>query len=49
VPRMGAPGSELRWDRAHGVLELVLRPGGYTWRFRAVMGEPTDDVGSGTC
>ena len=27
----------------------VLRPDGYDWRFRAVMGEPFEDTGTGTC
>lgn len=44
-----AHGSERRSDLAHGVLELVLRPDGYDWRFRAVMGEPFEDTGAGTC
>lgn len=43
------PGSERRTDRTHGVLELALSPGGYDWRFRAVIGEPFEDTGSGTC
>ena len=47
----GAPraGSEVTWDRAHGLLELILRPAGYDWRFRAAIGEPFEDAGSGTC
>jgi acid phosphatase type 7 len=43
------PGSEVRWNRAHGVLELILRPEGYDWRFLAAIGEPFEDSGSGTC
>ena len=42
-------GSEATWDRAHGLLELILRPDGYDWRFRAAIGEPFEDAGSGTC
>ena len=47
--RSPRPGSEARWNRAHGVLELILRPGGYDWRFLAAIGEPFEDTGSGTC
>lgn len=43
------PGSEARWDRAFGVLELVLRPDGYDWRFRTAIGDPFEDTGSGSC
>jgi len=43
------PGSEASWDRAHGLLELILRPDGYDWRFRAAIGEPFEDTGSDTC
>lgn len=49
IPGRAVRGSELIHDRTHGLLELVLRPGGYAWRFRAAMGEPVEDVGSGTC
>ncbi len=41
--------SEARGDASFGVLELVLRPGGYDWAFRAVLGEPYQDTGSGPC
>jgi hypothetical protein len=41
--------SEAAWDQAHGVLELLLRPDGYDWRFLAAIGEPFEDTGSGTC
>lgn len=43
------PGSERRTDMTHGVLELVLRPDGYDWRFRAAVGDPFEDTGAGTC
>jgi acid phosphatase type 7 len=48
---VGAPLAlaEAVWDRAHGVLELVLRPDGYDWVFRPAIGEPFEDVGSGSC
>ena len=47
----GAPvtGSEALADRTFGALELVLRPDGYDWRFDAVLGEPVEDGGTGTC
>jgi acid phosphatase type 7 len=42
-------GSEALWDRAFGLLELDLAPDGYDWRFQAVLGEPFEDTGSGSC
>jgi hypothetical protein len=41
------PNSEVR-ERAHGVLELTLRPGRYDWRFVTVSGRPADR-GSARC
>jgi hypothetical protein len=41
------PNSEVR-ERAHGVLELTLRPGRYDWRFVTVGGR-TADRGSARC
>ena len=44
-----APNSEVRNNRAYGVLELTLRPGGYDWRFVPVAGDTFTDSGSDTC
>ena len=44
-----SPGSEVRANQTFGVLELILRPDGYDWRFLAAMGAPFEDIGSGTC
>ena len=40
--------SRFRYDRGFGVLFLTLRPGSYSWAFRAVGGK-TIDSGSGRC
>ncbi|MBI4888741.1 MAG: metallophosphoesterase [Acidobacteria bacterium] len=39
--------SDVVWS-VYGVLELVLRPGSYTWRFLSETGAPAD-VGAGLC
>lgn len=44
-----APNSEVRNNRAYGVLELTLRPHGYDWRFLATDGDDFTDSGSDTC
>ncbi len=44
-----APNSEVRNNRAYGVLELTLRPDGYDWRFVPTAGESFTDSGSDTC
>jgi len=44
-----APNSEVRNNRAYGVLELTLRPDGYEWRFVPVAGDSFTDSGSDTC
>ena len=41
--------SEVRDSSSYGVLRLVLRPGGYDWRFVAVKGASFADAGSGEC
>lgn len=43
------PGSEVRYNRAHGVLKLSLHPDGYEWEF--VPAGPTEfrDRGEGRC
>jgi acid phosphatase type 7 len=43
------PNSEVRNDRAYGVLLLTLRDGGYDWRFEPVAGGSFRDSGSGSC
>jgi hypothetical protein len=44
-----APNSEVRNNRAYGVLQLTLRPDGYDWRFVATEGDSFTDAGSDTC
>jgi hypothetical protein len=44
-----APNSEVRNNRAYGLLELTLRPDGYDWRFLATDGDSFTDSGSDTC
>jgi hypothetical protein len=44
-----APNSEVRHNRAYGLLELTLRPDGYDWRFLATGGDTFTDSGSDTC
>jgi hypothetical protein len=44
-----APNSEVRSNRAYGVLELTLRSDGYDWRFVPVADDDFTDSGSGTC
>jgi hypothetical protein len=41
--------SQVRNDRAFGVLRLDLHPKGYDWRFVPVPGEGFTDAGSGRC
>jgi hypothetical protein len=45
-----APNSEVRNNRAYGVLELTLRPDGYDWRFVPTPdGDDFTDSGSDSC
>ena len=44
-----APNSEVRNNKAYGVLKLTLKPGKYEWEFLRGMGEMFRDTGSGTC
>jgi calcineurin-like phosphoesterase family protein len=44
-----APNSEVRNNKAYGVLKLTLKPGKYDWEFLRGMGEMFRDTGSGTC
>ncbi len=41
--------SEVRNSSTYGVLEIVLRPAGYEWRFVPVAGASFTDSGSGSC
>lgn len=41
--------SEVRDNTAFGVLEMTLRPGGYSWRFVAEPGARFADSGQGVC
>ncbi len=41
--------SESRNSRDHGVLKLVLHPGGYDWEFLPVLGGTFNDQGSANC
>jgi hypothetical protein len=41
--------SEVRENATFGVLELTLRPAGYSWRFIAPAGASFSDTGSGAC
>lgn len=43
------PGSEVRDNSTHGVLELTLDDGSYRWRFVPVAGGTFSDAGTGTC
>jgi acid phosphatase type 7 len=43
------PNSEIRSDRAFGVLKLTLRAGSYDWEFLPVAGQTFTDSGHGTC
>jgi hypothetical protein len=43
------PNSEVRDNRAHGVLRLTLETGGYRWAFVPLGGGSPLDTGSGTC
>ncbi len=47
--RTSQPNSEKRNSNTYGVLELVLHPSGYDWRFVPVLGKHFTDAGSGTC
>jgi Calcineurin-like phosphoesterase len=41
--------SEVRNSSTHGVLEMVLHPAGYDWRFVPAAGASFTDAGSGRC
>ena len=43
------PNSEIRSNSSLGVLELDLRPGGYSWRFVPASGGSFTDSGSASC
>ena len=43
------PGSEARNSDSFGLLELQLRPTGYTWRFLPAPGSSFQDSGTGSC
>jgi acid phosphatase type 7 len=43
------PGSEARNSDSFGLLELQLRPTGYTWRFLPAQGSSFQDSGTGSC
>jgi 3',5'-cyclic AMP phosphodiesterase CpdA len=43
------PGSEVRQNSTHGVLQLSLRTTGYDWRFVPVAGGTFSDTGSDDC
>jgi acid phosphatase type 7 len=43
------PSSVVRGPPVYGVLRLVLRPGGYTWRFISTGGSTFTDTGSAAC
>jgi len=43
------PNSEVRDDRTHGLLRLVLRTDGYDWTFMPIVGRSFTDSGSGSC
>jgi subtilisin family serine protease len=43
------PESEARDNTSHGVLRLVLRPGGYDWAFVSAPGWSFGETGSGAC
>lgn len=44
-----SPGSEVRLDETHGVLEMTLREGGFDWAFLPMDGGPPADEGSDSC
>ena len=44
-----AANSEVKNNKAYGVLKLTLKPGKYDWEFLRGMGEMFRDTGSGTC
>lgn len=44
-----SPNSEVRNNRAFGVLQVTLRPDGYDWKFRPAAGEMFTDSGSDVC
>ena len=48
---LGSPlaGSEARNNDSFGLLELHLRPAGYSWRFRPAQGGSFQDSGTGSC
>lgn len=43
------PNSEVRNNKAHGVLKLTLHPSGYDWEFVPVAGKTFTDSGSQSC
>jgi hypothetical protein len=43
------PHSVVRQAHTYGILELTLRPGGYTWRFVPEAGKTFTDTGTGSC
>jgi hypothetical protein len=43
------PNSEVRDDTSHGVLQLTLHPGSYSWRFVPIAGDSFTDSGTATC
>jgi hypothetical protein len=43
------PGSEARNSDSFGLLELQLRPTGYSWRFLPAQGGSFQDSGSASC
>jgi len=49
--RLGSPlpGSEARNTDSFGLLELQLRPTGYSWRFLPAQGSSFQDAGTGSC
>ena len=44
-----ATNSIVRNNNTFGALRLVLRPGGYSWRFLPQAGKTFTDSGSGSC
>jgi hypothetical protein len=44
-----APNTEVRRDNVHGVLQLTLRPNGYSWRFVNTTGGRSTDSGTEDC
>ena len=43
------PNSAVRFNDAHGVMKLTLRPSGYDWRFLPIIGRTSTDTGSAEC